>query len=83
MDASHVEVVVLDRDRREHLRDVRVAARTPPSVGELDADKELCCRHRGNCDVVLIADDLIERDRAPLCVDDDRRVQNQSSQRRS
>jgi hypothetical protein len=80
VEAGDLEVVVLDWNRPKDLRDVGVARGPTAMVGEFDADEELRCRHRGNCHVVLIPYDLVEQNPAPLRVDEDRGIEDQSSQ---
>jgi hypothetical protein len=79
----HAEVVDLNWNDGEHALDKRGAARPPPRAGEFDADKELGDGHGGDGDVVLVADQLVEREMLALGCDEDRRVEDQAVQRLS
>ena len=77
-----VEVVGLDRDRVEHGGDESGTALAPLLVSQLDADPQLCHGDRGDRDVVLVADESIDRVRTlALGGDQDRGVEDQACQR--
>lgn len=56
-----IEVVLLDRNRREYLFDEECPTFLATPVGELDTDEKLGGRNRGDCDVVLVGDLPLER----------------------
>ena len=58
-----IEVIVLHRDRGEHLFDEGHAASPSARIGELDADQELRGGHRSYRDIVIVMDRLVERAR--------------------
>lgn len=59
--ACDVEVVGLDRNGGEDPLDERAAGGTVLVVRELLADEQLRCGDGGDRDVVLVADDLVQR----------------------
>lgn len=83
MCSSHLRVVGLARDRREHLRHILLARLASPPIREFDAQQQFRNRDRGHCHIVVVTNQLFERNAVPLCVDQNRRVKNQSLQGRS
>lgn len=83
MRSRHVEVVGLDRNSREDILDERTPALPALALGKLDADEQLGCGDRGDCDVVLVGDEGVERPSGALNRDEDGRVENQPFQGRS
>jgi hypothetical protein len=53
------------------------------AVGQRDADQQFGGGDRGDHDVVLVGDYLLDRGRGTLGGDEDRRVEDQALQRRS
>ena len=78
-----VEVVVLDGDRRQQLVDELLALPAPPPICQFDSDEELRCSDGRDCDVVVVADQLVQRPALTLRLDENRRVEDQSFQRLS
>lgn len=78
-----LEIVRLDRDGREDVIDEAGPSLLPLAVREFDPDEEFRCRDRGDGHVVVVRDDRIEGGRRALGRDEDRRVDDQSFQRRS
>ena len=83
MGPGDLEVVGLDRDGCEDVIDETAASPLSLSVRELDPDEELRSRDRGDGHVVVVGDDGIEGGGSALGGDEDRRVEDQSFQRRS
>jgi hypothetical protein len=83
VDPSNWEVVGLHRDRGQQRVHERSAGRFVAAIGELDADQQFGGGDRGDHDVVLVGDDLLDRGRRSLRGDEDRRVEDQALQRRS
>src|SRR5581483_8718744 len=83
MRARDSEVVDLDGVEREHALYELGALLPAPCIGALDADQQLGRRNRGDRDVVLVVDQLVERETIALGCDEDRRVEDQPRQRRS
>jgi hypothetical protein len=79
----NVEVVGLGGDLREEAFYVGASRSAAAPVGEFDADEQLGRADRGDRDVVLILDQLAEPRLAALSLDEDRRIEDQSRQRRS
>ena len=61
-----VEVIGLDRDRVQYGRDERGATPTSLAVGQLDPDRQLGRGDRGDRNVILIADQRLERRDSPM-----------------
>lgn len=80
---GHFQVVWLDRERGEHGLDESGTALLRPAMRELHSDEKLGGGNRRDRDVVVIGDDRIEGGRRALGGDENRRVENQSFQRRS
>lgn len=78
-----LEVVGLHRDRSQDRLDIPLPRVPTSPVGQLDTDEKLCCGDRGNHDVILVGDQLIENLPPPFGSYQDRRIQDQAVQRRS
>jgi hypothetical protein len=83
MSFRHIEVVRLDRDRREDVVDVALPGTPPAPVGQRDSQEQLGSRYRCDRCIVIVRDQLVERLGAALRVDEYGRVEDQSRQRRS
>lgn len=83
VETSDLQVVYLDRDRREYVRHIPFAAAPAAAIGELDSDEELGCGDRRHRNVVVVCDHLVERRASALGLYEDRRIDDQSVQRRS
>src|ERR1044071_2530811 len=75
-----VEVVGLDRDGLETRGDKPLTLAPSASFCQLNADFQLRHGDRGDSDVIAVADHLVQRVAAPLGVDQDRRIEDQSRQ---
>ena len=81
MRPRHIEVVGLDRDRLQDRGKKPLPLCSPLAIGQLDSDRQLGDADRGDCHVVLISDQLLQRPRAlALGIDQSRRVEDQSRQ---
>jgi hypothetical protein len=83
MGAGDLEVVVLDRDRSDDRVDQRLPTRPVGLVGQLDPHQQLGDGDRGDDDVVLVTDQVVEPDLPALAGDQDGRVEDQPVQFRS
>lgn len=82
MGARDIEVVGLDRNRREHPLDERAAGGLVLVISEVLSDEQLGGGDGGDRDIVLVADDLVQRAARPLGRDQDGGVEDQAFQRR-
>lgn len=80
---GRLQVVVLDRQRREDRFDEARASWAMGSVGQLDADEKFRSGDRCDRHVVFVADDCVESPARPLDPDEDGRVEDQPFQDRS
>lgn len=81
--SSYLRVIGLAWDRREHLAHVCRSSLPPPPIRELETHEQLGDRYRGHCHIVVVAHQIVECGAVPLSVDQNRRVKDQSLQRRS
>ncbi len=83
MNSGNCKVVVQDRNRRHHFIE-KLQSTTPDlSSCQFDADLNFRNRESGDCDVVLICNDVIKIELRPLGIDQESRVKKQAGQNRS
>ena len=83
VDASDLQVVLLDWNGRENSFDEGGTAPPVPRIGELDSNQQLGRGDGGNRDVVLVVDQTLDGVAHALGSDKNRRVENQPFQERS
>ena len=77
---GHVEVVWLDGHGVENRRHKVLALIPPTTSRQLNPDPQLGNRDCGDRDVIAVTDSLSQCNVAPLGVDQDRRIEDQSCQ---
>jgi hypothetical protein len=73
-------VIDHDRDEASHVIDESLAATSAPSIDQFDADEQLGDGDRGDGDLIVVSDGIIEREARAVGVDEKGRVQEQPAQ---
>lgn len=83
MATRYIEVVAFNHEALDDATDEDLAVATMPLVGHLHSDKQFGDSYRGNSCIIFIVDDAIDIGAISFCVDEDRRIEDQSPQDRS
>ena len=81
--SSNCKVVVQNGNRRHHFIEKFHSTTPGPSSCQLGAHLNFRNRYGGDCDIVLIRNDVIKIELRPLGIDQESCVKNQTSQNRS
>lgn len=83
MRTGHRDVVIDDRNRVRHFLDELTPTGSGSAPAQLDPNQEFSDGHGGNGNVVFVLDDLVKGSAGTVCVNKERRVEQEPAQERS